>query len=220
MITLVLGGARSGKSSWAENYAVSLAEKASQRCYLAAGVACDEEMAKRIEKHQERRNGLFYTIEEAYDLDRALLNINNDTKVVLIDCLTTWLGNLTYRDSLKQKDFYCTDDNLDYFPEIKLLGQALSKVSFHTIMVSNELGWGIVPAQAESRLFRDRQGRLNQHMAALADQVVLLVAGLPLILKAPSAADGHKENAAADRLNQTSILSRLLWANEHANKHE
>ncbi|MGM9991367.1 MAG: bifunctional adenosylcobinamide kinase/adenosylcobinamide-phosphate guanylyltransferase [Candidatus Bruticola sp.] len=196
MITLVLGGARSGKSGWAENYAVSLAEEASQRCYLAAGVACDEEMAERIKKHQERRHGLFYTLEEAYNLDKALLSIKNGTKVVLIDCLTTWLGNLTYRATLEKQDKIATytDDSLDCFPEIKLFGQTLVKLPFDLVIVSSELGWGLVPAQAESRLFRDRQGRLNQYIASLADQVVLIVAGLPLTLKATPSTDRPGRN--------------------------
>ncbi len=187
MITLVLGGARSGKSAWAEQYAMSLADKAEERCYLAAGVACDEEMARRIKKHQERRLQRFYTIEEPYDLGKRLKEIKAPTKVVLIDCLTTWLGNLTYRDSSRSQigKTRNVDDNIDCFPEIKELGQALQRVTFDVIMVSNELGWGIVPAEAETRLFRDRQGRLNQYIASLADQVIFTIAGLPLALKAP-----------------------------------
>lgn len=187
MITLVLGGARSGKSAWAEQYAMSLADKAEERCYLAAGVACDEEMIRRIKKHQERRRQRFYTIEEPYDLGKRLKEIKAPTKVVLIDCLTTWLGNLTYRDSLnlQTNGIENVDDNIDCFPEIKELGQALQQVTFDVIMVSNELGWGIVPADAGTRLFRDRQGRLNQYIASLADQVIFTIAGLPLALKAP-----------------------------------
>lgn len=189
MITLVLGGARSGKSDWAEQYAMSLADKAEERCYLAAGVACDDEMARRIRKHQERRQQRFYTVEEPYDLGKCLEEIKSPTKVVLIDCLTTWLCNLTYRDSLHyQSESGLTrniDDNIDCFPEIKKLGQALQRATFDVIMVSNELGLGIVPAEAETRLFRDRQGRLNQYIASLADQVIFTIAGLPLALKAP-----------------------------------
>lgn len=189
MITLVLGGARSGKSAWAERCALSLAARAEERCYLATGVACDEEMERRIKKHQERRCQLFYTIEEPYDLGKCLEGIKSPTKVVLIDCLTTWLGNLTYRDSLHYQSesglARNIDDNIDCFPEIKKLGQALQRATFDVIMVSNELGWGIVPAEAETRLFRDRQGRLNQYIASLADQVIFTIAGLPLALKAP-----------------------------------
>ena len=188
MITLVLGGARSGKSAWAERYAVSLADKAEERCYMAAGVACDEEMVRRIKKHQERRQQRFYTIEEPYDLGKRLKEIKAPTKVVLIDCLTTWLGNLTYRDSLRSQigKTENVDDNVDCFPEIKELGQTLQQVTFDVVIVSNELGWGIVPAEAETRLFRDRQGRLNQYIASLADQVIFTVAGLPLALKSAS----------------------------------
>lgn len=187
MITLVLGGARSGKSAWAEQYAMSLANKAEERCYLAAGVACDDEMVRRIKKHKERRQQRFYTIEEPYDLAKCLEEIKSPTKVVLIDCLTTWLGNLTYRDSLHPQSELVKniDDNIDCFPEIKKLGQALQRATFDVIMVSNELGWGIVPAEAETRLFRDRQGRLNQYIASLADQVIFTIAGLPLALKTP-----------------------------------
>lgn len=188
MVTLVLGGARSGKSSWAEQYALSVCSDPERRCYLAAGVACDAEMSARIAKHRERRAGKFFTVEEPLHLAEALHDMPAGTEVVLIDCLTTWLGNLTYeaeKEALSRGTEPPREESLDCFPEIAAFAEALRGTSLNVVMVSNELGWGIVPADAETRLFRDRQGRLNQLMAEIADQAVVLIAGLPLYLKRP-----------------------------------
>ena len=179
MITLVLGGARSSKSTWAENYAMSLASRPEERCYLAAGVACDHEMRERIQKHREKREGRFYTLEEPYNLGQALLSIPPSTNVVVIDCLTTWLGNLTYKAGCKNN----SDDVLGQFSEVREFLQVLKQLPFHVVIVSNELGLGIVPAEPSVRLFRDQHGRLNQLTAQLADQVYFTAAGLPLKLK-------------------------------------
>lgn len=187
MITLILGGARSGKSAFAEERALKIGSTPQERCYLAAGVACDSEMEKRIALHRQRREGKFYTVEEPYALAEALLKIEAQTKVVLIDCLTTWLGNLSYRAFQEGQDEAETyrryGDSLEVFPEIESLCQALPQIRAEVILISNELGQGLVPADLSSRLFRDRHGRMNQRLAALADRVVLITAGLPMYLK-------------------------------------
>ncbi|MBQ7501102.1 bifunctional adenosylcobinamide kinase/adenosylcobinamide-phosphate guanylyltransferase [bacterium] len=187
MITLILGGARSGKSSYAEEMALKFGSSPDERCYLAAGVSCDKEMEKRIALHRQRREGKFYTAEEPYDLAKALLQLDSKTKVVLIDCLTTWLGNLSYRASQHGQDeaevYRRCGDSLEVFPEMSSLCRALPEIQAEVILISNELGLGLVPADPSSRLFRDRHGRMNQRMAALADRVIFIAAGLPMQLK-------------------------------------
>lgn len=187
MITLVFGGARSGKSSFAEDLALKIGDSGEERCYLASGVAFDAEMKKRIEIHKQRRTGKFYTKEEPYNLGRAILDTDSHTKVILIDCLTTWLGNLTCRAFMQgrdtEEDYKKYGDSLEVFPEIEEFFQALKQAPCDIIIVSNELGLGIVPADAGTRLFRDRQGRLNQQAAKNADRAVFMAAGLPLCLK-------------------------------------
>ena len=187
MITLVLGGRRSGKSTWAEEYARSLYPQAEGYYYLATGVACDAEMVRRIALHQEKRGGLYCTVEEPYDLARALRNLPCEAKVVLVECLTTWLGNLFYRgnlcsgqplsSALRERNLALIERSIAEFLE------ALEDFAGEVILVSNELGWGVIPSEWEARLFRAWQGRLNQRVAQLAQRVVLVVAGLPLPLK-------------------------------------
>lgn len=187
MITLVLGGARSGKSCFAEEMALKIGSAPRERCYLAAGTACDAEMEKRIAIHRRRREGRFYTVEEPYSLAEALLKIDGKTKVVLIDCLTTWLGNLSFRAFREGRDaaedYRRFGDSLEAFPEIERLCQVLPRIAADVILISNELGQGLVPADFSSRLFRDRHGRMNQRLAAAADRVILITAGLPMYLK-------------------------------------
>jgi adenosylcobinamide kinase / adenosylcobinamide-phosphate guanylyltransferase len=167
-ITLVLGGARSGKSTYAERLA---RETGLRRFYLATAQAFDDEMRERIQHHRESRvaDG-WTTVEEAMDMPAALARATAADSIVLIDCLTLWLSNLV----LAEHDVARA--------QMELL-EALAAARGPIILVSNEVGLGIVPETPLGRRFRDAQGRLNQAVAAFADSVVFVAAGLPLILK-------------------------------------
>jgi adenosylcobinamide kinase / adenosylcobinamide-phosphate guanylyltransferase len=166
-LTLVLGGARSGKSRFAEKLAAS---HAPPWLYIATAEPLDEEMRQRIQEHRQRRGAMWRTLEAPYDLAAALPGAGGDCGVVLIDCLTLWLSNimLAGRDPGAAR--------------AELLA-ALGKAETPVIAVTNEVGLGIVPDNPLARRFRDEQGRLNAELAAIADRVVLMAAGLPLTLK-------------------------------------
>jgi adenosylcobinamide kinase / adenosylcobinamide-phosphate guanylyltransferase len=165
-LTLVLGGARSGKSDYAESL---IEATAPPWVYVATGQAQDVEMAERIAHHQARRGAGWHTIEEPYDLEDAI-DAAPAGAAVLVDCLTLWLTNRMLAEA-------------DIEAETARLEAALGRRNELTVLVSNEVGSGIVPDNALARRFRDLQGRLNQRLAARADRVVLVVAGLPLIVK-------------------------------------
>jgi adenosylcobinamide kinase / adenosylcobinamide-phosphate guanylyltransferase len=144
------------------------------RGYLATAQALDEEMALRIRRHQEEREGKFETIEEPLELTRALSSLDRPYSIVIIDCLTLWLSNLMAKwgedeDSLRREAFQAVEFFKTY--------------SVPTVIISNEVGWGIVPDNPLARKFRDLSGNLNQSLADVADQVILTVAGIPLVLK-------------------------------------
>jgi adenosylcobinamide kinase / adenosylcobinamide-phosphate guanylyltransferase len=165
-LTLVFGGARSGKSRYAESLIAALPPPWT---YVATAQAGDDEMAARIAAHRARRGGGWQTIEAPHDLAGAVRGAPSRMPV-LVDCLTLWLSNRMLADA-----------DLDQATEA--LEQALRHRDAPMVLVANEVGFGIVPDNALARRFRDRQGLLNQRIAARADRVVLLVAGLPLIVK-------------------------------------
>lgn len=162
-ITLVLGGARSGKSAYAEQATLAAAGRP---LYLATATPGDAEMAARIAAHRARRAADWDTVEAPLDLAAALPS----NRPVLIDCLTLWLSNLTAADRTID-DAVCG------------LLEALAHRPGPTVLVSNEIGLGLVPATPASREFRDAHGRMNQQVAARADRVFFVAAGLPLALK-------------------------------------
>lgn len=164
--TLVLGGARSGKSRFAESLIEALPRP---WLYIATAEARDDEMAARIAKHKARRAEGWQTIEAPHELAEALADAPEDA-AVLVDCLTLWLSNVM----LAKFDI----DKLTLRLEQSLAGRRGA-----TILVANEVGSSIVPENALARSFRDAQGILNQRMAASASRVVLMVAGLPLFVK-------------------------------------
>jgi len=165
-ITLVLGGARSGKSRYAESLIMALPPP---WLYVATGEAGDDEMAARIEAHRARRGTDWRTVEAPRDLPGAVAAapVGN---AVLVDCLTLWLNNLMLAEA-------------DVVAEAVRLDEVLAQAKVPIVLVSNEVGAGIVPDNALARSFRDAQGRLNQQMAARAHSVVLMIAGLPLVVK-------------------------------------
>jgi adenosylcobinamide kinase / adenosylcobinamide-phosphate guanylyltransferase len=174
MLTLILGGASSGKSRLAQR----LAAPAGRVSYVATAQAGhDPEMAARIERHRADRPSSWRTIEEPLALASAVERAATETDTILVDCLTLWVSNLfwEYRDG---KPRQVEDAARSEFQRI-----AAAARQCHVILVSNELGCGTVPEAAVTRAFRDTQGLLNQWAAEAADQVILTVAGLPLYLK-------------------------------------
>lgn len=164
---LVLGGARSGKSSYAEKMVES---SGLQPLYLATGRAFDKEMENRIAIHRDRRGSEWQTVEEPLDLIGALtLNAATD-RFVLVDCLTLWLTNLMMAER-------------DITTETASLVAMLPNLAGPVVFVSNEVGLGIVPENRMAREFRDHAGFLHQAVAAVADEVYFMAAGLPLKMK-------------------------------------
>lgn len=170
---LVLGGARSGKSRVAEEIALRSARRP---VYVAtAGPARDEEMAARTAHHRARRGGEWRTVEEPLALAETLVRECGPDTVVVVDCLTLWLANLM-------------EQGRDIEPEIAGICDTLAALKGPAILVSNEVGGGIVPENALARAFRDHQGRLNQALARSVDTALLVVAGRTLVLP-PEAPD-------------------------------
>lgn len=165
-LTLVIGGARSGKSAHAERLVSACPAPWS---YIATAQAYDEEMRQRIALHRSRRGGGWTTIEAPLDLAGAI-EVLPDGQPVLIDCLTLWLTNHMLADH-------------DVEAECRRLADVLSRPRGPWFVVSNEVGQGVVPDNALARRFRDAAGRLNQDVAAVAGTVLLMVAGLPLKVK-------------------------------------
>lgn len=165
----VLGGARSGKSRYAQARAEAWG---TQLVYIATAQAFDDEMAERIAQHRADRGPQWSTLEAPLDLPAALDACSGAGQVVLVDCLTLWVSNLILADQSVEQA--CTD-----------LLAALTKTSAQVILVSNEVGLGIVPDNALARRFRDEAGRVNQRVAAQAREVQFLAAGLNLALKLP-----------------------------------
>ncbi len=168
LVTLVLGGARSGKSRYAEWL---IATYPQPWIYLATAEARDDEMADRIAAHKARRDAGWRTIEAPHDLADAL-DAAPAGAAVLVDCLTLWLSNLM-------------EGSFDIDAQTASLLEALTRRPGPTVLVANEVGLGIVPDNALARRFRDAQGILNQRLAAQAARVIMMVAGVPVAVKSP-----------------------------------
>lgn len=169
MITLVTGGTRSGKS----RYALEAAMAYRRRVFIATALAFDEEMRDRIARHRQERADAFETIESPVDLAGAIRSIPAGAKVALIDCLTVWIGNLLHQ---------CGEQNT-WFPQIDEFLEAMKSAPCDLLVVTNEVGMGIVPDNALARRFRDIAGGVNQRVSAVADRVVLLVSGVAVPIK-------------------------------------
>jgi adenosylcobinamide kinase / adenosylcobinamide-phosphate guanylyltransferase len=165
--TLVLGGARSGKSTFAEQI---VRESGLEKVYVATAVAGDAEMQSRIAHHRERRGGGWHTVEEPLHLVDTISREAAGGRILLIDCLTLWLSNLMHAE-------------VDTAREANRLIAALESAVGPVVLVSNEVGLGLVPETPLGRKFRDEQGRLNQLIAAAVANVAFVAAGLPLWLK-------------------------------------
>ncbi|NTU58278.1 MAG: bifunctional adenosylcobinamide kinase/adenosylcobinamide-phosphate guanylyltransferase [Chlorobiaceae bacterium] len=167
-VIYVTGGARSGKSS----YALRLAEPYHPRTFLATAEAFDDEMRDRIGRHQDERGEAFTTVEEPLFIDRAIRDAPVGG-VVLVDCLTVWLGNMMHH----------LGDEGSINDRIEALLDVLKSPPCDIILVSNEVGLGIVPENAMARTFRDLAGTLNRRVAECSTRAYLLCSGLPLVLK-------------------------------------
>ena len=168
--TLVLGGARSGKSLFAERL---VRDSGLARMYLATAAAGDDEMGARIAQHRTQRGDGWTTIEEPLALVETLERHARVDRVILVDCLTLWLSNLMFADR---------DPDLESYR----LANCLRNTPTPIVLVSNEVGLGLVPETPIGRAFRDSQGRLNQIVAAAVPAVTFIAAGLPLWLKQSS----------------------------------
>lgn len=171
-LRLVLGGARSGKSAYAQGAAEACARgRGAGLVFVATAEGRDEEMRARIARHQADRGSDWRLVETPLDLSGALAAAGPD-EVVLVDCLTLWLSNSML-----------LEDGDGHVRRTEALLAALAAVRGEVWLVSNEVGWGVAPDNALARRYRDEAGRLHQRIAALADEVALVVAGLPLILR-------------------------------------
>ncbi|MDO9289139.1 MAG: bifunctional adenosylcobinamide kinase/adenosylcobinamide-phosphate guanylyltransferase [Thermodesulfovibrionales bacterium] len=167
MITFIIGGARSGKSSFAVSEALKLKGR---KAYIASAEALDGEMKERIKKHKKDRGDGWDTYEEPIRISEVLKKIEGQYSVILLDCLTLWLSNLMMNEK-----------NIEQ--EIENFIHSLFTVHCSLFIVSNEVGMGIVPENEMARRFRDMAGMLNQRVAEIADEVYLVVSGIPVKIK-------------------------------------
>lgn len=169
-VTLVLGGARSGKS----RYAQQLAARAGKVAFLATAQPTDEEMRCKIERHRKERPACWVTVEVPVELDSAIREHALTSELLLVDCLTVYAANIMSHER----------ENTDLMHQrVDRLCEALATVSAPIVLVSNEVGSGVVPSFPAGVLFRDLLGEINQKVAQIADNVLIMFAGLPLALK-------------------------------------
>ena len=166
----VTGGCRSGKSRYALHYAN---QHFSKKLFMATCEALDEEMTRRIETHKKARGPEWQTIEEPIEIVRKIRESGRDVEVILIDCLTLWLYNLLMK----------WDNDLEIIDETEKLIETIKQSPASFILVSNEVGMGIVPADALSRRYRDLLGTMNQRIAEALDTAIFMVSGIPIFLK-------------------------------------
>ena len=167
---LITGGCRSGKSRFALDYAN---QHYSKKLYLATCEVLDEEMAQRVENHKKMRGPEWQTVEEPIEIVDIIGQYEDGVEVILLDCITLWLSNLLIKG----------DTDLKIIDEINRFVEMIKQTSTSLIMVSNEVGMGIVPADPLSRRFRDLSGIVNQKIAEVADTVIYIVSGIPMFLK-------------------------------------
>ncbi|MGD9157866.1 MAG: bifunctional adenosylcobinamide kinase/adenosylcobinamide-phosphate guanylyltransferase [Desulfobacteraceae bacterium] len=168
---LVLGGARSGKSSFALDLCNKLEGK---RYFFATAQAFDDEMEDRIKRHQEERGSEWNTVEETVDIYQKIKDIDDEDTIVLVDCLTLWLSNLYMK--------YESGTDMIY-EKIDELVAGLPNIKGRIVLVSNEVGMGIVPENKLARSYRDAAGAMNRKIAEKADKVVITFSGMPMVLK-------------------------------------
>lgn len=176
-LIFITGGARSGKSNFAEKIANGFGKSVA---YLATAQPLDEEMAFRIKKHREKRLNNWETYEEPIEVRELVNRLGLEKEVILVDCLTLLTSNLLLREEDKVEDHKRQEEVL---LEIEKLAEVCYKVSAQTIIVSNEVGMGLVPDNPLGRVYRDILGRANSIIADKADEVFMMVSGIPLKIK-------------------------------------
>jgi adenosylcobinamide kinase/adenosylcobinamide-phosphate guanylyltransferase len=169
-VIFITGGCRSGKSRYALDY---VNRHFSKKLYLATCEVLDQEMAQRVENHKKMRGPEWQTVEEPLEVVEKVRRYGDEAEVVLLDCITLWLSNLLLK----------WDDDSKVTGEVDRLIETLKKSQTSFLIVSNEVGMGIVPADPLSRRFRDLSGTANQRIAEVADTLILMVSGLPIFLK-------------------------------------
>lgn len=179
--TFITGGARSGKSRFAELLAAHAKRPV---IYIATAQILDGEMALRVKKHQQQRPSTWRLIEEPRNILDTLLKLKDDDGIILLDCVTLWLTNLLL-EGYVQDDHDCFNNTLEpqILKSVQEVAQLARDIKPEVIFVSNEVGQGIVPENALARAYRDLAGRSNQILARSADQVYMVVAGIPMELK-------------------------------------
>lgn len=178
--TLVFGGARSGKSAYAEKLAAASGREV---IYVATAQARDAEMTARIASHRQRRNPAWMTIEEPLALGAVIAKWSGPERLILVDCLTVWLSNLLFAQSQIYPDVGEIIPPTCFHQERERFLHALAQAAGDVILVSNEVGMGVIPQGAISRWFVDEAGRLNQAVATCCERALWIAAGLPLMLK-------------------------------------
>lgn len=180
-ITFVFGGARSGKSAFAEE----IAKKYNHVIYIATAEIKDDEMRERIKSHRARRPPSWKTIESPYNLDKTVSNIEKEGSLLLIDCITLYVSNILLKTEVLSNNQFVnmngevvTGKQAQILAEIKKLSKACRKSPADAIIISNEVGFGIVPDNAVSRMYRDIMGCANQILADEADEVFFVIAGI------------------------------------------
>ena len=179
-ITLVLGGARSGKSAFAEQFAEQSGRPV---VYIATATGGDVEMASRIAHHRARRPAAWQTIEAPLALAEALGQHATADTCVLVDCLTLWLSNLLFENGNANTGADVIDPGPRFAQQRDAMLALLPQLPGEIVLVSNEIGFGVTPLGAVTRFFVDEAGRLNQRVATLAQRVRLVVAGCPIAIK-------------------------------------
>jgi len=174
-MTFILGGARSGKSRFAQELAAKLAKRV---LFVATGEALDEEMYARIETHKRSRSPTWKTLEAPTDVAKAIRSKIGDTEVVIVDCMTLLVSNLMGTGDIDAETL-----EKKVTAELKELVDFMGTREAHFIIVSNEVGLGVVPAYPAGRVYRDALGMANQMLARNADEVYFMVAGIPIPLK-------------------------------------
>lgn len=173
---LITGGCRCGKS----RYALSLAQHVHNKCFVATAQSLDDEMHQRIAHHRAERDPLWETVEEPFTLAQVIKE-QSDRELILVDCLTLWVSNWLLAVHAG------TREEQQFWNEVASLLDVTASSQPRLVFVTNEVGWGIVPDNALARQFRDWAGVVNQQVASVVDQVVLMVSGIPVTIKGPPA---------------------------------
>ncbi|MGD9822907.1 bifunctional adenosylcobinamide kinase/adenosylcobinamide-phosphate guanylyltransferase [Desulfobacter sp.] len=187
---LVLGGCRSGKSRFAKQAADNLAMD--NKIYLATSVSLDREMKERVKRHQDDRGPDWETIEEPVLIHEIIDRTCTQAKVILVDCLTLWTSNLLFQGK----------DEAGIMAAVDLLAGALDRSACSVILVSNEVGYGIVPENSLARRFRDMAGLVNQRVARSVDKVVVSMAGIPIQIKPDQIKSGRIVSGSGSGIGQ------------------